>query len=300
MIKKILLISVLLGSFVVFQTANAHHYSHNNTNYNNSWNYNNSCNGGTYNGYAHWFLRDGQYTQSTKNISNWRAYVSIVCNNWNLSRRILELRCDSWYYRSGNYCKQRSNSHYNNNYNNNQHQHSSTCGHNNYNNNNYNRNSCNAGTYKWYSHWFLRNGQSISSSKNITNWRSYVTVRCRNGNVSRNINSIRCDSWFSRQGNYCRENRNSNSHYNNNSNNSRNNNSNRNSCNSGTYNWYSHRSLRNWQSTHSSKSISHWKAYVTVNCRNGNLSRTVNSIRCDSWYSRQGNYCRERNYTYNR
>ncbi len=283
MINRIWLLSILLITLFIWQTANANHY-HNNTNYNNSWSYNSSCNGGTYNGYKHWFLRDGQYTQSTKNITNWRAYVSIICNNWKVSRRILSLRCNSWYYRSGNYCKLKSNSH-----NNNQHQHSSSCGH-----NNYNRNSCNAGIYNWYSYSFLRNGQSVSSSKSITNGKAYVTVKCRSGNISRTINRISCNSWYSRQWNYCKLNRNSNS----NNNNSRNNN--RNSCSAGTYNWYSHSFLRNWQSTRSSKNITHWRAYVLVQCRNSNLSRRIIRLRCDNGYVRQWNYCRERNYTYNR
>jgi len=283
MLKKILLISVILSLFVTLQTTNASHYDNWHNNYNNNWDYNRSCNGGIYNGYPHWFLRDGQYTQSTKRISNWQSYVSIVCNNWNLSRKILELRCNSWYSRQWNYCRENrnTNSHHNNNPRNNN------------SNYNYNRNSCNAGTYHWYSHPFLRNSQSVSSSKNITNWRAYVTVQCRNGNLSRRINSIKCNNWYSRQWNYCKENRNTNSYHNNNYN--------RDSCNAGTYNWYSHIFLRNWQSTSSSKNITNWRAYVLVQCRNGNLSRKILWLRCNSWYSRQWNYCREnRNYSYNR
>jgi len=197
MAKKILLLSILLSSFFMFQTTNAHHYNHwHNNGYNNNWEYNKSCNGGTYKGYPHGFLRDGQYTQSTKSITNGRSYVSVVCNNWNLSRKILSLSCNSWYSRQWNYCRENrnSNSHHNNNHNNN-----------NSRNNNYNRNSCSAGTYNWYSHRFLRNWQSETSSKNITHWRAYVLVQCRNGNLSRKVIRLKCNSWYSRQWNYCKQ-----------------------------------------------------------------------------------------------
>ena len=87
-IKGILFICTLFVVMIMWNSASANHY-HNNTNYNNNWDYNNSCNGGIYKGYEHWFLRDGQYTQSTKRISNWFSYVSIICNNWEISRKIL-------------------------------------------------------------------------------------------------------------------------------------------------------------------------------------------------------------------
>ena len=242
------------------------------TSYNNHHNNNvvSNCPAWTYNGYKYWYLHNWSTTDSSKDITHWKAYAKIHCNYGKVHRIVRGIKCDSGYYRSGNYCKAISN---NNHYNN---SHTS-----------YTNNNCSAWIYNGYRHWNINNWEAISSYKDISNWRAYAKIHCINGNISRTISSLDCDSGYSRESNYCKINPSHNSNYNT---------QNTINCPSWTYNGYSYSSISNWNFKTSSKNITNWKAYAKIYCNYGKVHRVVRSITCDSGYYRSENYCKQKSH----
>jgi len=130
--------------------------------------------------------RDTYY--SSIRINHWKKHLVFRCNYKNVTRQVYNITCDSWYKKNGYRCiRINSNCYryislrgsyicddywYNNSY------------------------SCKSGSYKWYLYWNLNNGETTNSSKNISNGKSFVKIRCTSWNISREIIRLECRTWY--------------------------------------------------------------------------------------------------------